>query len=234
MYIVAAVLVIAGVIVVVGVREKYDISQIRSFYEEFRLGVEDFENTVASLENKYMIFFVLMVLYAFKSFVPLYPLSALYIISGIVYSPVLAAAINLAGVYLLITIKYFYGKHNGGGNLELIVSRSEILQNIIENEKNVWLLFIFRLFPGIPVNSVSQNYGPIEYKYLYNCIVSLGGILPRVVIYSILGNAVLHPFSLQFILSISALVLFSISSSWGLRKIFKYIEKRKNFGNEVD
>ena len=234
LYIGIAVLTIAVIVVAITLKEKYDINQIRVFYSDFKMRVEEFENTVAALENKYMIFIVLMMLFAFKSFVPMYPLSALYIISGIVYRPIIAILINLMGVYLLITIKYFYGRHNGGGNMERIVSRSEKLQNVVEDEKNVWLLFVFRLVPGLPMNSVSQMYGSLDYKYLDFCIISLAGVLPKVVIYSILGNSVLHPFSLQFIISISALVLFSISSAWGVRKIFKYIEKRKNFSDEVD
>ena len=69
--------------------------------------------------------------------------------------------------------------------------------------------FFLRLFPCIPINSVSQLYGTSDIGYWKYLVVSLLGFSYKLFSYTIIGRNVYDPLSAKFMLPFVFLFLFS-------------------------
>ncbi|MCD7828805.1 MAG: hypothetical protein LUG85_09780, partial [Clostridiales bacterium] len=100
------------------------------------------------------------------------------------------------------------------------IRKSRIARNIIESEGrgNPWVLLIFRVIPGFPVNSISKLYGAMNFPYWKYILISVGGYLPRLASYIVIGRNVSNPFSLKFSVPLILLCVFS-----GLALLIMYI-----------
>lgn len=190
------------------------IAQIKAIelrYAEIQAKLADWELFIASLENKWLLILILFLLYALKCFISVIPLSALFIISGMVFSVQYATAINIVGVALLVSIKFLWGDKFGGGSVSKIISRSKITREFLklEGEGNPLMLFLARLVPFMPVNTVSRLYGASEIKYDKYLLLSLLGFAPRILSFSVLGNNVFDPFSVGFFVPIIVMLFLS-------------------------
>ena len=122
-----------------------------------------------------------------------------------------AVIINIAGYVVLVTIKYIWGKHLGRGYVYKILRRYENIQQMMDSDAKFkdGLLFGLRVVPNIPINTVSQVYGAMNFNYYKFIALSVLGFLPRIISYSMVGRHVYNPFSLGFMLPI--VIMFVIS-----------------------
>ncbi|HZJ75166.1 MAG TPA: VTT domain-containing protein [Clostridia bacterium] len=176
------------------------IDSIKVHYREFQTQLTQWQLFIASLENKWLLILVIFLLYALKSFIIIIPLSTLFIISGMVFDVQYATAINIVGVTILVSIKFFWGNKFGGGNASKLISRIKILKELmkLEHSGNPFILFIARFVPFVPVNTISRLYGTSEINYDKYLLISLLGFSPRILSLSVLGNHVFDPFSVGF------------------------------------
>ncbi len=189
------------------------LMQIQQFavkYEEVLQMLSDFEDAVAAIEIKGLVVIAILFLYLSKSVLPI-PISAVCVIAGMVFPTYIAALINLAGFTILCTIKYYWGKHLGGGVVHKLLSRYEIFDKVFASgfSGKGGMLIALRLVPQIPINTVSQLYGATNFGYCKYIIFSLIGFLPKIISYSIVGRNVYNPFSLAFMLPL--VIIFTIS-----------------------
>lgn len=201
--------------------------KILEWYETFHQELTNFEHAVAAIPYRWVIPFVIILLFLTKLFLPLLPLSAICFISGMVFSVPWAVCLNLFGYGMLLSIKYRYGKSRGGGNVHKILRRHKTVRSVLEwgGKGNPFLLFIFRIVPGLPTNSVSQVYGAMEYPYGKFLSISLAGFFPRLVSYTVIGRNVYRPLSVAFIMPIVILLLLSGVSVFVFSRLLQIIEK---------
>lgn len=204
------------------------INDIASLYDGFLSRLAEFEQAVASIPSKWLVILVIILIYAVKVIIPL-PISAVCVIAGMVFPTKYAILINFCGFTLLITIKYFWGKHLGGGTIHKILTRYDNVRSLLEsnNRGKDGLLFLFRLVPSFPINSISQLYGAMESDYLKFLWISLLGFAPKIISFSFIGRHVYNPFSLAFMLPI--VILFTISglSILGVNVLLDIASKNK-------
>ncbi len=214
------------------------IEAIELRYAKMQAMFAQWEIFIASLENKWLLILVLFLLYSLKCFVPIIPLSALFIISGMVFNVQYATAINIVGVAILVSIKYLWGDKFGGGGLSRFISRSDFVKDFmkLEGSGNPWMLFLARLVPFAPVNTVSRLYGASEIQYDKYLLLSLLGFAPRILSFSVLGNNVFDPFSvgflgpiiiMLFLSGISILILDFALGLFGKRRRLSEIDKEE-------
>lgn len=201
---------------------------IAEHYQALLTKLSEFEMAVASIPNKWMVIAAILLLFLLKSVIPL-PITMLCVIPGMVFPTGYAVAINISGFLILLTTKYYWGKHLGGGAVTKIFSRYDNVKRMLESngKGSAWLLLAFRLVPSFPINSVSQLYGAMGsefYKYLW---ISLLGLMPKVISYSVIGRNVYDPFSMAFLLPIILLLLISGVSTLGVN-IFLNIYSKRN------
>ena len=202
------------------------INDVSSAYDEVLERLAEFEEAVASIPSKWL---VILVIYIGKVLIPL-PITAVCVIAGMVFPTPIAVAVNFAGMTLLMTIKFYWGKHLGGGTIHKILTRYDNVRRMMESGKRStdWILVLFRLVPYFPINSISQLYGALEYDYWKFILLSLLGFTPKIISYSMIGRHVYNPFSLAFMLPI--VIIFTISgvSILAVNKFIDIVANNKN------
>ena len=200
------------------------INDVSSAYDEVLERLAEFEEAVASIPSKWLVILVIFLIYIGKVLIPL-PITAVCVIAGMVFPTPIAVAVNFAGMTLLMTIKFYWGKHLGGGTIHKILTRYD---NVRRKRSTDWILVLFRLVPYFPINSISQLYGALEYDYWKFILLSLLGFTPKIISYSMIGRHVYNPFSLAFMLPI--VIIFTISgvSILAVNKFIDIVVNNKN------
>ncbi|MFI3141219.1 MAG: VTT domain-containing protein [Clostridia bacterium] len=185
---------------------------------------------------------IILLNFALKSVIIWFPIPCMCVASAVLFPWYWAMAIDLVGVIILFSLKYFWGSKMGGGNAEKILSKYDVAHNFIDESKlgSTVVLFMLRLVPCIPINAVSQLYGTTEIKYRKYLIVSILGFTYKLVSYTIIGRNVFDPLSVSFVLPFVILALFSGVVLTGLNGIIsatslgKKILKNISRGKKVD
>lgn len=169
--------------------------------------------------------------YALKAVIPWFPVSCICVASAVLFKWYYALAINLAGLAVLFILKFLWGRTNGGGNAEKLLSKYDAAHRLVDECKlgSDVVLFFSRLIPSIPINSVSCIYGTTEIPLGKFLLISELGFLPKAVSYIIIGRNVFDPASASFVVPFIPLILFSgmVFLSLG-NAVGKNEEKKKN------
>ena len=154
---------------------------------------------------------ILLVNFALKAFVPWFPVSCICVVSSLLFKWYFALAINFSGLAILYTIKFIKGRRNGAGNTEKLLEKYDKAHNFIDNNESgsSAVLFVLRLIPLMPMNSVSSLYGTTNISYSLYIVISLFGSAYKVISYTIIGRGVFDPASAGFIVPIILLFMFS-------------------------
>lgn len=212
-------LVIAAVLLVVSFLMY--LEPVQEKYAQWLTYLDDFEYQITTLKDKWMIVIVLFLLFLVRCIIAFYPLSVVLVISGVVFPSWLAFLINMGGMALGMGIRYYTGKEMGEGYTLKLLRKYPIFDAILEKNglSNAVLLFLFRLFPGVPPNSVSQIYGSLHFPLKKYFVISLLGIAPRMLMYSFIGRSVTDPLSPSFLAPIIVLLTLSGISLLGFHAI---------------
>jgi uncharacterized membrane protein YdjX (TVP38/TMEM64 family) len=161
------------------------------------------------------------------------PVNSLYILAGLMFPKPWAIAVTLVGLICELSAGYFYGKNVGGDDIFAMVSKNKKVKKIIElsSEYSMGLCFVTRLFP-IPMDLFNLYFGALKYKYWTYLLLSLLGLIPKMITYILMGSAASNIFSKEFLIPLSlcfgiSAVLFVIFWVWQ-----RYQTKRKGINAE--
>ncbi len=187
------------------------IDSISQWYGKYTDSLMRFEQNIENMDNRWLAVLVIELNFVIKAIIPWLPISFLCVISGVMFKWYIAIPINLLGLWILFTVKYYWGKSIGGGNIHKFITRYEKVYDIIKNDKvgRPLILFGARLIPCVPINSISQIYGAIDYEYWKYILISLGGFSYKLFSYTVIGRNVYDPLSTSFILPFIPLFLIS-------------------------
>lgn len=199
-------------------------------YDDIMQRLAEFEYKVATIPYKELVILVILLIYLSKAVLPL-PISAVCVIAGMAFPTPYAVLINTVGFSLLSSIKYFWGKHLGGGIVHKFLVKHEGVRRVMnaDMKANSVLLLAFRLVPSFPINTISQVYGAMQFDFRKYLLLSVLGFMPKLISYSFIGRNVYNPFSMAFIIPIVILLLLSGLSVFGINAMIEfYSEKSKN------
>ena len=187
------------------------VDSIAHWYSKYTGVLMDFDNRVEAIDNSWLVILAIEANFFLKAVIPWIPISCICVMSGVVFKWPVALTINIVGLTMLYSIKYLWGKRLGGGNAEKILTKYEKAYTFVDNNKigSPILLFFFRLIPCLPLNSVSQLYGSLEFEYWKFIIISIVGSSYKLFSYTIIGRNVYDPLSGKFLLPLAFLFLFS-------------------------
>lgn len=170
------------------------------------------DDAIARLETPGEIILCIFALYIAKCQLAI-PLSALCVISGMVFPLGPALALNALFIFFFFTVKYVEGTFLGGGwtGMILNIDNLRFVRDWIhfKGNGNPYVLAVTRLVPIIPVGMVSKYYGSMRYDFVYYSLLSMLGFAPRLFIYTKLGTSYTNPFSVTFITTLMIIVAFS-------------------------
>lgn len=222
-------LILAIVFIVLLFLAKND--NIQRWYQTYQETLMSAETAVESLDDKAYIFIILVFLYAFKAVFPiyLYPLPALCAVTSTVFPYYFSIPINVLGLVILYSLKYAWGTKVGANGVQMILKRNETVQYLVERDGNgnPWLLSLFRVIPGIPINLVSKLYGAMGFRYRDFILLSLLGYSPFLMFYTFIGRNVFNPLSTAFLLPFVMMFMLVSISTFALSKVIQIQARRK-------
>lgn len=152
----------------------------------------DVEQMIRRAGSPWKGFLVVMVLFAVKSIVLVVPASLVNIGVGVAFTPVIGLLVNIAGVVVELTTSYYMGFFLGGEFVERQVAKMKRGQEYLKDDSrdSSVVMFFLRIIPIFSVNAISMFYGSSHYNYWKYLFVSMAGMLPRVIVLSLFGNAI--------------------------------------------
>lgn len=138
--------------------------------------------------------------YAFKSLSVVFPLSLLYIAAGVAFPLWIAWAVNLAGLWVCVTLPYGVGKISGSGLARKIVQTYPKAARVdrVVSRNQVFTAYLLRVVGLLPGDLVSILMGAMGMGYREYLAGSLMGLLPGMLIQTALGGYADRPTSPVF------------------------------------
>lgn len=210
------------------------LSKAQQYYIKFQGYMEALENSIVKFDNYALIVIALLLLYAVKSVISFVPLAATCLISGLVFPFPVALLINFVGVAIILTIKYFWGKHIGEGNFSKLAKKSDAIWELIKDTENgdgtgnPIILFLLRIVPSVPIGPVSQMYGKMGYNFWRYLGISLLGYSLKIISFTMIGYNVNDPFSASFIVPLVVILFVSGVGILGMNFIFTKVRNKNS------
>lgn len=168
--------------------------------------------------------------YLLKSIVFVVPASLIYIAVGMAFPAHWAVLINAAGILLEICATYLFGVIMGGDyvikKLEKTKHGGKILE--LHGKNKLSAIFAIRVLPIFPIDLVSLFLGAVRMKFWHYLLISFGGIMPRVILFTILGDGIYDYIPMQKLAMIAAILLPVALVIWVIRYAVKMNKSEKN------
>jgi len=209
--IITAVLIIIGIIIYLIFGEEITVDNILNMSPRNRI--------IASI--------FILILYLIKSMSIVGPIMALYIASGLIFPLYWAIPLNVLGVAIGLTYSYKIGYSSGDFLKEKILSRYDKLNEFYSVVKdNEWFsAFIIRIVGLLPHDIVNMFFGSLRISYYKYMTASIIGLMPMMIISTVIGRTITDPTSREFLLAVIMRVVLSISASLIYRIILNKSKK---------
>jgi uncharacterized membrane protein YdjX (TVP38/TMEM64 family) len=188
-----------------------------------RLSNLDFTSFVYDLrEMPILAGMVIIALFAIKSVLIFIPIFVLYFSAGLVFPIHLALVICLIGLFIEMSIGYYFGKKLGRTKIQAKLRKNKRISEFLDKQANLGaeICFIMRLTP-LPFDLVNQYFGALEMDFWQYIFYSYLGLIPALVAYIFMGESVLNPLSIEFLLPFSGMLLISFIGFLLFRKMKK-------------
>lgn len=174
---------------------------------------------------------VVLVIYFVKGIVMVIPAAVVYLSVGMAFEPWIAVILNTLGMIVELVASYFLGKFLSIDYIDNLIHEQRTGSRIMEKIQNNSRLAMFtlRFVPIFPVDIISLFYGSIKYPFWRYMAWSMMGIMPRVILFTILGKKIYDWFpdlSAKVIIYIILAILL-ISLAAGLITHFRKKHRQK-------
>ncbi len=165
-------------------------------------------------ENAMLTAGIVLLLFALKSLTVVFPLSILYLASGILFQPVIAVLISTAGLAITITIPYWIGRYSGKQIVQEICQKYLKAGMVAKYQKTntFFACFITRIVGFLPGDIVSVYFGACDTAYLIYIAAGVSGSLLSIITTTLLGEKIRDPFSVEFMIVLLCRILVSLGA----------------------
>lgn len=144
---------------------------------------------------------IILGVYVLKAVMLVLPASVVYISVGMALDWRRAVIVNMLGIAVEVTVTYFMGRFLGRSVVEKKLSGTKAgdrLLNLQDKNKNLGV-FIIRFVPAFPIDFASLFMGAFDFKFLSYFLLSVLGIAPRVIAFTILGEGIYDLIPMKYI-----------------------------------
>ena len=175
-------------------------------------------------------------IYFLKSLVFVVPASLIYIAVGMAFPAHWAILINAIGILIEISATYLFGVIMGGNYVIRRIQKFKYGHKILElhGKNKLSAIFAIRALPVFPIDLVSLFFGAVKMNFLHYTVISFFGIMPRVVLFTVLGDGLYDYVPMQKLAMIAAAILPVALIVWVIRYAFKSTKKEKDFAEEKE
>ncbi len=170
-------------------------------------------------------------IYFVKSVLFVIPASLIYISVGMAFSPWRAVLINLAGIIVEITVTYLLGIFLGGDYVRKLLEKNKGGRKLLEMDisNRFPVLLGIRFLPVFPIDFVSLFWGASRCKFPRYFFASLLGIMPRVILFTILGDGIYDYIPIHLLVKI---IICAIPVAVAAYLIMHLVKSRKKSGDK--
>lgn len=142
--------------------------------------------------------------YLTKSILFIIPASLIYISIGMAFPPLTASLISLVGIIIEVTVTYFLGLFLGGEYVNKQLEKTKAGKKILDMKLNDSFLALLpiRALPVFPIDFVSLFWGASKCRFSVYFLASVIGIMPRVILFTILGDGIYDYIPIHLIVKI--------------------------------
>lgn len=160
---------------------------------------------------------LILLLYALKSATVVFPLMVLEIASGLLFPTWTALFVNLLGILILLTVPYWIGRFSGVEAVEKLILKYPKFGAILDRQQDnsFFLCFLFRIISCLPGDVVSMYLGATGTPYGKYLTASTLGLLPGMILATLLGASIDDPTSPMFWITVTLKVLLAALSVLG-------------------
>lgn len=171
-------------------------------------------------------------IYLLKSVVLVIPASLIYIAVGMAFPMHWALLINTAGIIIEVAASYLLGIILGGPYVINKLEKTKYGDKILElhGKNKLSAIFLIRFLPVFPIDIVSLLLGAVRMRFLPYFAISLGGILPRVILFTVLGDGIYDYIPMQKIAAALAIILPIALVAWIIKYALSAKNKEENYG----
>lgn len=151
----------------------------------------DIRNIVVNSPSVALAILSVLGIYGIKGAVFVVPASLVYISVGMAFPTAQAVIINLCGIAVEVTVSYIFGWFVGGEYVNDLLKKSKGGEKLLAfEEKNKFAsIFVIRFLPVFPIDFASLFFGSMKIPFAKYFLASVLGIAPRVIFFTILGDA---------------------------------------------
>jgi len=195
-----------------------------------RLTQLDVRAVVSAASNITFAIAAVLGIYLVKSVLFVVPASIIYIYTGMAFDTPLALAINFAGIALEVALTFWLGRFLGGSYVEKKIHGKKWAGKLMRIKQKNKLSFLFgvRVLPAFPIDFVSLFLGASGIGFLPYFLVSVAGIMPRVVLFTILGDGLYDYIPMELLVAFAVSSIPAALFIW----LFLYFRKKKTAKRE--
>jgi len=165
---------------------------------------------VGQFGNLYFATGAVLAVYILKSITFVIPAIMIYLSVGMMFDMKTALLVNLAGIILEVVITYFLGRFLGGEQVNNLLVKNKAgkkLLDLYESKNRGVFLFLVRVLPVFPIDFTSLFLGASRFSFLPYVAVSVIGIMPRVALFTILGETAYRLFPKELLMKLVLILL---------------------------
>ncbi len=167
-----------------------------------RLTHLDVRALVEAVPGEAAAFAVVLGVFFVKGLVFVIPAMLIYVSVGMAFPAPVAIALSLCGIALEVTGTYVLGRILGGDYVERLLKKTKAGEKILNTKSKTKgsAVFTARLLPVFPIDFFSLFLGSMKYSYLPYVCLSVLGIAPRVILFTLLGDKAYDLIPMEWIL----------------------------------
>lgn len=183
-------------------------------------------------KNPFAAALFLLLLYALKSATIFFPLIVLEIGAGYCFPAPIALALNTFGMGIVLTIPYWIGHAVGIRQVNKLTARYPKWGALMEKQEShsFFLCFFLRIISCLPGDIVTMYLGATHVPYWKNLLGGSLGILPGMILATLMGANIQDPTSPAFWISAGLTVSLAILSTV---LYYFYLRKQKRRGHKL-
>ena len=187
------------------------------------ISVEDILNYTPS--EPLLAVLILWLGFALKSLSLVFPIYALFAVSGQLFSLPAAIAVNTVGVAIAMTLPYLLGRASELGFSDKLIQKYPKLQDLrrIRENSSFFLSFLMRAIGVLPCDVVSMYFGSIKMPYLPYISGAVLGFMPDLVCATILGPQIEDFTSPAFRITVLVNIIACVSAYF----FYRWYKKKK-------
>lgn len=171
-------------------------------------------------------------IYLLKSVVFVIPASLLYIYTGMAFDTADALLINFAGILVEVTATFWLGKFLGKDYVLRLARGKRWYEKLdsVKSRHKISALFVIRALPVFPIDFISLFLGASGIGFWLYLILSVGGIMPRVILFTLLGDGFYRYVPKWFLFSVAIASIPLALAAW----LFKHFRARSKAARQPE